>query len=152
MSTSPRTSGTTKTVRVTSPFKWVIAYSGNSPQGLKEAIATGDPGVSVAEVVLHLLVLHVASQQRGVRELFAALRFPIETHHEPGLGNLPICVVSAAAATIRPPDETIIEATEISGTAAFEEVVDTEAIEALEDPVRKRLTDLIREHRERPTR
>jgi hypothetical protein len=141
----------TKTLRVTSPLKWVLVFSGFSTDRLKGALRSGDPGVSVAEVVLHTLVLSVAFQQRGVRELFAALRFPITTHHEPGLGNLPITVVSAAAATVRPHDETLIESTEISGTDAFEEVVNLEAIETLQDPVRERLTALVREHQHRLT-
>ena len=96
-------------------------------------------------------MLHVAFQQRGVHELFAALRFPVSTHHDPVLGNLPITVISSAAATVRPPDDTIIESTEISGTDTFEEVIDLEAIEKLEDPVRARLAALIREHEERKT-
>ena len=141
-----------KTVRIASPLKWVIAYSGFSTERLREALASGEPGVSVAEIVLHTLVLHVALQQRGVHGLFTALRFPLSTHHEPSLGNLPITVVSAAIPTVRPPDETIIESTEIAGKDAFEEVVDVDAIEKLEDPVRKRLANLVREHRDRLTR
>jgi hypothetical protein len=142
----------TKTVHITSPLKWVLAFSGFSTERLQEALRSVDPGVSVAEIVLHTLVLHVALQQRGVRELFAALRFPLSTHHEPGLGNLPVTVVSAVAPTLRPPDETIIESTEISGTDAFEEVVDLEAIERLQDPVRDRLNALVRDHRDRLNR
>lgn len=141
----------TKTIRIASPLKWVIAYSGFSTERLREALSSGDPGVSVAEVVLHTLVLHVALQQRGVHALFTALRFPLSTHHEPSLGNLPIAVVSAAAATVRPGDDVLIESTEISGSDAFEEVVDLEAIEKLQDPVRERLTALVRQHQDRPT-
>lgn len=141
-----------KTLRITSPMKWVLAFSGFSTGRLKEALKSGDPGISVTEVVLHTLALNVAFQQRGVRELFAALRFPVSTHHEPGLGSLPLTVVSAAAETVRPSDETIIESTEISGTDAFEEVIDLDAIDQLEDPVRQRLRDLVREERDRVTR
>jgi len=141
-----------KTLRITSPLKWIVTYSGASPERLKEVLASGDPGFSVAESVLLALVLHVAFQQRGVHELFTALRFPVSKHHEPALGNLPITVISSAAATVRPPDDTIIESTEISGTDSFEEVIDLEAIEKLEDPVRARLLALIREHEERTTK
>lgn len=147
-----RSKRVSKTVRITSPLRWVIAYSGSSPERLLSALTSGDPGTSVSEIVLHTLALHVAFQQRGVRDLFAALRYPMETRHDPGLGNLPISVISASVSTVRPPDETIVESTEISGTASFEEVVDLDAIEALEDPVREKLTGLIREHRERTTR
>lgn len=140
-----------KTMRIASPLKWVLAFSGFSTGRLKEALRSGDPSISVADVVLHTLVLHVAFHQRGVGELFQALRFPISTHHEPGLGNLPMTVVSAAAATVRPPDETLIESTEISGTEAFEEVLDVDAIDELQDPVRERLAALVQEHRDRLT-
>src|SRR5262249_29621804 len=98
----------TKTIRVTSPLKWILAYSGYSPERLKEALRGADPPVSAADTVLHSLVLHVALQQRGVHALFAALRFPISTHHDPALGSLPITVVSSAVDTVRPPDETLI--------------------------------------------
>jgi hypothetical protein len=140
-----------KTVRVASPLRWVIAYSGSSPERLRETLSSGDPGTSVSEIVLHTLALHVAFHQRGVPELLAALRYPVETRHETGLGSLPISVISAPVATVRPPDETIVESTEISGANSFEEVVDPDAIEALEDPVRSRLAGLLREHHERKT-
>jgi hypothetical protein len=148
---SARSKRVTKTVRITSPLRWAIAYPGSSPERLLEALSSGDPGTSVSEIVLHTLTLHVAFQQRGVRDLFAALRYPMETRHEPGLGNLPISVISAPVATVRPPDETIVESTEISGTASFEEVVDPDAIETLEDPVKARLSAILKEHRERKT-
>jgi hypothetical protein len=140
-----------KTVRITSPLRWVIAYSGSSPERLRETLSSGDPGTSVSEIVLHTLALHVAFQQRGVRELFAALRYPFESRHETGLGSLPISVVSAPVATVRPPDETIVESTEISGTDSFEEVVDPGAIDDVDDPVKERLATLLKEHRERRT-
>lgn len=129
-----------KAVTVTSPLRWVLSYSGFGPERLQEALSAGDTsGGTIQEQVLHHLVLHVAVQQKGVPALFESLRFPVSTQHYPDLGNLPITVVSAAVPTVRPPDETIIESTEISGSDAFEEVVDVAAIQALRDPLRERL-------------
>jgi hypothetical protein len=130
----------TKTVTVTSPLRWVLSYSGYGPDRLREALAAGDSsGATILEQVLHHVLLNVAFQQKGVAPLFEALRFPGSTHHFPELGNLPITVISTAVPTVRPPDETIIESTEISGSDAFEEVIDVAAVRELKDPMRERL-------------
>ncbi len=129
-----------KTVTVTSPLRWVISYAGFGPDRLRETIASGDSsGATLQEQVLHHVVLHVAFQQKGVGALFESLRFPASAEHFPDLGKLPISVLSAAVPTVRPPDETIIESTEISGSDAFEEVVDVDAVRELKDPLRERL-------------
>jgi len=129
-----------KTVRITSPLQWVVSYSGFTPDRLKEALGAGDSsGATILEQVLHPLLLHVAFQQKGVAPLFEALRFPVSTRHLPELGNLPITVVSAAIPTMRPPDETIIESTEVSGSNAFEEVVELSAVREVKDPLRDKL-------------
>jgi hypothetical protein len=130
-----------KSVRITSPFRWVLYYSGFPPERLQESLAAGDTaGVTIQEHVLHHLVLHVAlSLQKGVPQLFEALRFPISTQHFSELGGLPITVISSVIPTVRPPDETLIESTEVSGSDAFEEVVEVAAIHDLKDPLREKL-------------
>jgi len=129
-----------KTITITSPLRWILSYSGFAPSRLQEALASGDAsGSTLQEQVLHHLVLHVAMQQKGVAGLFEALRFPISVHHFPDLGGLPITVISSVVPTVRPPDETLIESTEVSGSDAFEEVVDVEAIQRLKDPLQERL-------------
>ena len=129
-----------KNITVTSPLRWVLSYSGFGTDHLREALAAGDTsGATILEQVLHHVVLHIAFQQKGVAALFEALRFPVSTHHFPDLGNLPVSVISAAVPTLRPPDETIIESTEVSGSDAFEEVVDVAAVRGLQDPLRDKL-------------
>ena len=44
--------------------------------------------------------------------------------------------VSSLVPTVRPPDEVIIESTELSGRDVFEEVVDVGAILAMRDPLK----------------
>ncbi len=137
--------GTTKTVTITSPLRWVVYYAGYPPQKLQDALREGDTaGVDIHEHVLNHVALNVAFfHQKGVPALFEAIRFPISTHHLAELGNLPITVISAAIPTVRPPDERIIESTELSGTDAFEEVVDVAAIREMPDPLRDRLFALL---------
>ena len=50
--------------------------------------------------------------------------------------------ISSPLSTELPPDEVIIESTEISGQSVFEEVVDVKALQAVRDPMREKLFEL----------
>jgi hypothetical protein len=139
----------TKSITVTSPLKWGLSYSGYGTKRLPELLGIRTGTKEVAEVVLHTLLLHfVLIRQPGVMRLLEGLRFPVSSGRLPGLGELPIMFVSAPLKTIRPPDDVLIENTEISGTDAFEEVVDLGTITALPDPLHKRLTEVIEQQGE----
>jgi len=135
-----KTRSGSKTVTVTSPLKWVVYYTGYPPSKLKEAVEEGDTAVPILEHVLHHAMLHTAlTMQKGVTGLFEALRFPVSSEHLPGLGSLPITVVTGPVPTLRPADARILESTELSGSDAFEEVVDPSALDNLHDPLKERL-------------
>ena len=57
--------------------------------------------------------------------------------------------ISAPIFTVRPPDEIIIETTELTGSDNFEEVIDLEALASLQDPMKDALVELARAHGER---
>lgn len=137
-----KTRGGTKTVAVTTPLKWVVYYTGYPPAKLKEAVELGDTmGVPILEHVLHHVMLHTAlHMQKGVTGVFESLRFPVSTEHIPGLGALPITVISGPIPTIRPTDARILESTDLSGSDAFEEVVEAGALEDFHDPLKEKLT------------
>ena len=137
--------GSGKTVTISSPLKWILSFEGFGASRLSELLcASGDTiGPKLQECVLHHLLLHVTLEKRpGVRNLLQALRFNVSTERLPEFGELPLVMISAPLATLRPPDRVIIESTEISGTTQFEEVVDSGAIAALEDPIKKKLAEL----------
>ena len=50
---------------------------------------------------------------------------------------------------MRPPDEVIIETTELTGSDTFEEVIDLEGLATLQDPMKDSLVELARAHGER---
>jgi hypothetical protein len=140
-----KTRRATKAITVTSPLKWVLSFSGFSLDDLREGLAGSDSTKFRAQdFVLNFLVLHVGTAQKGVPQLFEALRLPISSQLFPDLGKLPITVVSSSVPTVLPADETIVESTEISGLDAFEEVADPEAIAALRDPVKESLLEIVK--------
>ena len=145
--------GQSKTVTVTAPLKFVLAYTGFGPKRLKDLIAgrnAGGPVGDLQEFVLHALVMHVVvNRQPGLGKILEALRFPLAVGKIPGCGDLPFVFATAVVPTILPPDEVIIESTEISGTDTFEEVVDIAALNVLADPFKDRLLELAKLHGER---
>jgi hypothetical protein len=137
--------GQSKTITVTSPLKWVLTFSGSGPKRLRELLAQQKNivGNELQLCVLNYLVMHVTLLNRpGVIRLLDALRFRVTTGRMEEFGDLPIMYIECPIATVRPSDEVIIQSTEISGTPAFEEVVDVPEIAAIPDPLKVKLLEL----------
>jgi hypothetical protein len=137
-----------KTVSVTGPLRWVLSYTGFTPRRFKELLAERNRNdQQVQEFLLHYLVLHVMiTRQSGLKKLFEALHFPLSTGKLPELGELPITFLSGPVSTVRPPDNVIIESTELSGADAFEEVINLEDIAKLRNPFKDQLEGLVKSH------
>jgi hypothetical protein len=144
-----KTDAQSKTVAVTSPLKWVLTYSGFTPRRLRDILAGRPASSEMQEFVVHTLMLHVVmTRQPGVAAILSALHFPVSSGRLPGFGELPITFISSVLTTVRPPDDVIMESTEVSGMDAFEEVVEVEDIARICDPVQQRLMELVRQHGE----
>jgi hypothetical protein len=142
--------GESKTVTVTSPLKWVLSYSGLGPGRLRDLLGGKSGGTGdLSQFLLHTLTLHVVvTRQPGLINMFELLRFPVCTEKLAGLGDLPVTCISSAVSTVRPPDDVIIESTEISGMNVFEEIVNLEDIRRLQDPFQAPLMELLKAHGE----
>jgi hypothetical protein len=145
-----KSSGASKTVAVTSPLQWVLSYSSFPPSRLSEMLANRNRDeAEIRQFILHYCVLHVVvSRQSGLMQILNALRFPVVSEHLPEYGELPLTCVRCAIGTVLPPDDVIVESTEISGRDVFEEVVKPSEISILPDPYRDRLIELVKSHGE----
>jgi len=137
-----------KQVSVTTPLKWALSFAGFAPKRLLDLLADSNRSTAaLQQAVLHQLMLHVIlSRQTGVAKLLEALRFPLSTGKRPEFGELPVPYIASVLSTVRPPDEVIIESTEISGTNAFEEVVNVGNLLQICDPWYAQLVELVRRH------
>jgi len=137
--------GESKTIVVTSPLKWALTYSGFSPARLRELIANKNrAGDALQQFVLHYLMMNtVVTKQAGLSQMLDALHFPLSIERLKEFGDLPVTYITAAISTTRPPDDVLIESTEVSGMNVFEEVVNTEDVERLRDPLKERLVELM---------
>jgi len=143
---------TSKTVTITLPFRWIVSYPGCPPTRLRELAADRNRSAEeLQHAILHYLALHlVMSKQTSLTKILEEFHFPVSPNERlPGFGNLPMTIISSSVSTMRPPDNVIIESTEISGVSAFEEVVNIADIVELRDPLSDRLLELIKTHGER---
>src|SRR5260370_5293278 len=134
-----RSGNENKTVIVTSPLKWSLTYGGFGPGHFREILNSGNRASDdLQQFVLHYLMMHsVVTKQAGVCRIMEALHFPVNIEYSREFGDLPLTYVSASISTVRPPDEVLIESTEVSGMNAFKEIVQLEND--------KRLTDTLKE-------
>jgi hypothetical protein len=144
-----RAGQTEKSIVVTSPFKWTLAYAGFGLEQLGRTVRERNRFEDrLAHQLLHELALHVALvRQPAIGQLLEDLHFTVSTGRGPDLGELPVTQVTSAVPSFRPPDAVLIESTEVSGQDAFQEVVDVEAIGRLEDPLKKRLLCVVESFR-----
>jgi hypothetical protein len=137
-----------KTILITSPLRWAVNYEGYSIKRFEKVRAdtTQTDSREIFEFYIHYIVLHVVlSHQPRVMKLLDTLHFSIGPGNRPELGGLPLTYISSKVSTIRPPDEVIIESTEVSGVNVFEEVVSVADLTKLSDPVRDKLLELMQQ-------
>jgi hypothetical protein len=143
-----RSSAGSKHVTVSSPLKWALSYTGFAPSRLRELLADRNRSADdLQRAVVQQLMLHVVlSKQTGVSQMLEALRFPVSSYKLPEFGNLPVSFISSSISTFCPPDDVVIESTEVSGMDAFEEIVNVDDVMALRDPYREKLVEIVRRH------
>jgi hypothetical protein len=140
--------GAAKNVAITAPLRWVLSYTGFTPRRFKELLAERNRNTAqVQEFLLHFLVLQIViARQPGIKKVFDALHLPLSIGKLPEFGELPVAFLSCPISTVRPPDNVIIESTELSGTDAFEEVVSLEDVAKLRNPFKDQLEEVIKAH------
>src|SRR5438105_11685974 len=148
----------TKTIMITSPLKWVLSYSGlapgkltstgYNPRRMRELLANRSRSTDeLRQFLIHYILINMAvNKQPGLQRVFADLRFPLSTERFDEFGKLPFTCVSTIVGTVRPPDDTLLEMTEISGKDAFEEVVNEDDIRTLSDPLGTKILALAKQY------
>lgn len=142
------TSGQSKTIIMTAPLKWQLAFAEFAPARLKQLISDRNrTDTDAARFVLHHAVLQVlTSRQGGLVQMLGALHYNLTSIRLAEFGELPITCITSSVPTLRPPDDVIADAVEISGQEAFEEVVDADAIASIQDPFKDQLLGILKAH------
>lgn len=143
---TPQNAADEAAITVTSPLTWVLSYKDLGPDRLRELLASrsGTARLELQSCLVHYLVLHIIlSQEIGVVSILRAMRFTVRMELVEALGGLPVTYISAPVKTLLPSDEVIVQSTELSGSSAFEEIVDIDSVLQMSDPVKDTLTELV---------
>ena len=138
----------TKTVTITSPIRWVLTYSSDytlsqlihSTAGKEQRRAD-----AIRQFVVNMLVMQfLLAKFPGITQLLTDLRYEVHTEKSPGLGELSLVTISSCLPSFRPSDSLILAATRLSGVPAFIELIDVDAMHALQDPLKLRIKEMFR--------
>ena len=133
----------TKSILMSSPVRWLMTYhSAYNPGQIRQVLSNREERRNeyLQQFVLNTLVLKaVIERNHGLTDLFSALRYEIEIKPIQEFNNLPLVSIVAPLPSFRPPDELILNATDFSGVPAFIELLDIDAVHALQGPLKTRV-------------
>jgi hypothetical protein len=79
----------------------------------------------------------------GIVRLLRDLRYDVQVEKCPGLGDLPLVVISSCVSSFRPADDLVLATCNLSGVPAFIELIDAEAVHQMADPLKPRIIEML---------
>lgn len=133
---------------ITSPTKWVLGYE--SSVSMKELIQIHAEGGKLPQekastfVIAKLVMKCQLDNSKGLVRLIEGLGYKLTEEKLPSVtGELPHMVLHAPIESFRPQDDLVKMASQFSGSSTFEELIDEEAINALQNPLKDKLDALL---------
>ena len=94
-------------------------------------------------LINHLTLVILLRHIPNLTQLLEDLRYHVEIRELIDLGKLSVVVLKAPVQTFLPPDDFILQVTQLSGIPAFQEIIDLEAVENILDSLKETLKNLI---------
>ena len=143
-----KTERESKTITMTSPFRWIVSYASNYSVAVAKLVLAGKEQrrpeylrqFAVNALVLQLLL----TKTPGLVQLFADLRYDLKTVVAPELPKLPLVCVTSGLPSFRPANDVILAATAFSGIPAFIELIDLAAVRDLQDPLKVKIEEMLK--------
>jgi len=139
-----------RTINVTSPLTWVVAYSSSYSLSMIRHVLAGREkrdSDAVRAFVLRACLLYLQFNKfPALSELLGDLRYRVEVQRLPEMGELPLVTVSAPLVTVRPADNLVSVASGLAGGSSFAEVLDLGTVQNLKDPLKEHLHEIFRKH------
>ncbi len=134
-------------IMIISPTQWVVSYGSECPLDRLRAMInekeTRQPEDMQQAIINHLIPGVFLNYFPGLARLLEDLRYQVEIKELTDLGGLPVLILKAPVETFLPPNDFILQITQLSGIAAFQEIVNPEAIDRIPDPLQRMLRDLL---------
>ncbi len=143
----PTGEGQEKATTITSPTRWVLAYQGDCPLNrLRAMIADREarqPDPMRQGIIDHLALVLFLKQFPAMGQLLEDLRYEVRVQPMADLGGLPVVMLRSPIEAFLPPDDFIFQITQLSGISEFKEIIDTEAVENIPDPLKASILETI---------
>jgi hypothetical protein len=137
-----------KTVSITSPTRWILSFRSECPLSRLRAMVSGAETRQQEEmrqaILSHLTLAVFLKHYPELGRLLEDLRYQVETATLVDLGGLPVVMVKAPLMSFLPPDDFILQVTQLSGISAFQEIISDEAVEKIPDTLKEMLRSALR--------
>jgi hypothetical protein len=132
-----------KTTTITAATRWIISYRTDCPYTRLNAMLTGEethqPDDMKQSLIDHITLVVFLKHFPALTQLFQDLRYEVETIKLEELGRLPVVLLKAPMQSFLPPEDFIVQVTQLSGIPAFQEILDLDAVENMLDPFKDAL-------------
>jgi len=136
-----------KTINIISPTRWILSYRNMLSLDRLKVMVSGKENRQLDEmkqtIINHITLIVFLKYFPALPRLLEDLRYKVEIIELAELGNLPVVMLRAPLETFLPPDDFILQVTQLSGVDAFQEIIDLEAVENMEDSLKNDLKGLI---------
>ncbi len=132
-----------KPITVTAASRWIVSYRSECPFSRLKAMIAGDETRQTEDMkqslIDHLALVVFLKKFPALGQLLNDLRYDVEVVKLDDLGGLPVVTLKASISTFLPPNDFILQVTQLSGIPAFQEIIDMEALEIIPDPLKNEL-------------
>ncbi|UCG07851.1 MAG: hypothetical protein JSV83_04160 [Desulfobacterales bacterium] len=129
-----------KATSITTATRWILSYRSECPINRLTAMLSGaenrQPEDMKHSLIAHLTLVIFLKHFTSLKQLLQDLRYEVEIQELNDLGGLPVVVLEAPVETFLPPDDFILQLTQLSGIPAFQEIIDLDAVDNIPDPLK----------------
>ncbi len=136
-----------KATNITAAARWILSYKSECPYNRLKAMLSGaetrQPDDIKQSLIEHLTMVLLFKYFKALTQLFQDLRYEIIIQKLEDLGGFPVVILKAPIESFLPPDDFILNVTQLSGIPAFQEIIDLDAVEKMPDLLRETLQQAI---------
>ena len=132
-----------KDTNITAANRWILSYRSECPYNRLKAMVMGaekrQPDDMKQSLIEHLTMVILLKHFKDLIQLFQDLRYEVVIQKLEDLGGLPVVILKASIESFLPPDDFILQITQLSGIPAFQEIIDLDAADNIPDPLKNTL-------------
>lgn len=136
-----------KATRITAATRWILSFRSECPYNRLKAMITGaetrQPDDMKQSLIAFITLVIFLKHFPVLIQLLKDLRYEVKFEKLQNMGGLPVVILKAPIECFLPPDDFILQITQLSGIPAFQELIDLDAVEKMPDPLKETLQQAI---------